>query len=310
MNYIFTIIIPHKNIPELLQRCLNSIPNRPDIQIIIVDDNSDSSIVNFAHFPGIGRSNTEIYFDKTNKGAGRARNIGLKHAKGEWLLFADSDDMFTEYFDEILDEILKDKDSDILYFDVESRDSVTLLPTTEADWYSLMVKNIATNGITSANKYTIMVPWAKAIRKRVIEKYNILFEEVQYSNDIAFSVKASYYANNVSAIMKLGYCWMFRQGSLWRERNINWYVTRMKVYVRIAKFLKKNKENAGYLQFANCAKSYMNGISSESKVQHLFWLVWFGISMKDVGVFYKQIPVLCLKYTKAVVSIIKRTIFR
>lgn len=37
----YSIIIPHKNIPDLLQRCLNSIPRRTDIQIIVVDDNSD-----------------------------------------------------------------------------------------------------------------------------------------------------------------------------------------------------------------------------------------------------------------------------
>lgn len=37
----YSIIIPHKNIPHLLQRCLKSIPRRKDVQIIIVDDNSD-----------------------------------------------------------------------------------------------------------------------------------------------------------------------------------------------------------------------------------------------------------------------------
>ena len=36
----YSIIIPHKNIPNLLQRCLDSIPNREDVQIIVVDDNS------------------------------------------------------------------------------------------------------------------------------------------------------------------------------------------------------------------------------------------------------------------------------
>ena len=34
----FSIIIPTKNIPDLLQRCLESIPQRSDIEIIVVDD--------------------------------------------------------------------------------------------------------------------------------------------------------------------------------------------------------------------------------------------------------------------------------
>ena len=49
----YSVIIPHKNTPELLQRCLASIPKRVDIQVIVVDDNSDLDKVDFYHFPGI-----------------------------------------------------------------------------------------------------------------------------------------------------------------------------------------------------------------------------------------------------------------
>ena len=47
----YSIIIPHRNIPLLLRRCLDSIPRRMDIQIIVVDDNSDPGQVDFEHFP-------------------------------------------------------------------------------------------------------------------------------------------------------------------------------------------------------------------------------------------------------------------
>jgi hypothetical protein len=46
------IIIPHKNSPELLQRLLDSIPETDGVRVIIVDDGSDSKIVDFTHFPG------------------------------------------------------------------------------------------------------------------------------------------------------------------------------------------------------------------------------------------------------------------
>ena len=39
MNY--SIIIPHHNTPDLLQRLLHSIPQRDDLEVIIVDDNGD-----------------------------------------------------------------------------------------------------------------------------------------------------------------------------------------------------------------------------------------------------------------------------
>ena len=111
----YSIIIPHKNIPDLLQRCLESIPRREDVQIIVVDDNSDSGKVDFGHFPGIGELCVEVYFTKEGRGAGYARNIGLKYARGKWLLFADADDFYNTDFLSVLDEYCH-QDIDILYF--------------------------------------------------------------------------------------------------------------------------------------------------------------------------------------------------
>lgn len=91
----YSIIIPHKNIPDLLQRCLDSISPREDVQVIVVDDNSDLLIVDFEHFPGIDRDDVELIFPKDGKGAGYTRNVGLDHAVGKWLLFVDADDFYT-----------------------------------------------------------------------------------------------------------------------------------------------------------------------------------------------------------------------
>ena len=76
-NICFSFIIPHKNNPTLLQRCVNSIPSRDDIQIIIVDDNSDPKIVDWNALK-FNASNLDIVFAKENKGAGYARNNRYK----------------------------------------------------------------------------------------------------------------------------------------------------------------------------------------------------------------------------------------
>lgn len=115
----YSIIIPHKNIPHLLQRCLKSIPRRKDVQIIIVDDNSDPEIVDFANFPGVLEECVEVYFTKEGKGAGFARNVGLEHAVGRWLIFADADDFFNACFLGSIDTY-KDSLYDIVYFGVNS----------------------------------------------------------------------------------------------------------------------------------------------------------------------------------------------
>ena len=70
----YSIIIPHKNSPELLDRCLKSIPERNDIEIIVVDDCSDENCR-----PQIDRKGVEIIYvtKEETKGAGRARNLAI-----------------------------------------------------------------------------------------------------------------------------------------------------------------------------------------------------------------------------------------
>ena len=111
-QFTYSFIIPHHNSPELLNRCLDSIPQREDIQIIVVDDNSAED-----KRPCIKRNDVEvIYIDAEHtKGAGRARNYGLKAAKGKWLLFPDCDDYYNDGFLDVLDQY-KDEKNEILYF--------------------------------------------------------------------------------------------------------------------------------------------------------------------------------------------------
>ena len=72
MNY--SIIIPHRNVPNLLSRLLNSIPTRNDLEVIIVDDKSDPAIVDFDKFPGLNRTCTKCILLNERKGAGYARS--------------------------------------------------------------------------------------------------------------------------------------------------------------------------------------------------------------------------------------------
>ena len=96
MRTLFTIIIPHKDIPELLDRCLRSIPHREDIQIIVVDDGSydvDAVKIVEKSFPWV-----LFIYEKNSCGPGVARNRGLEKANGEWIVFADADDYFGDGF--------------------------------------------------------------------------------------------------------------------------------------------------------------------------------------------------------------------
>lgn len=216
----YSIIIPHKNIPDLLRRCLNSIPRRDDIQIIVVDDNSDEDKVDFKHFPGVGEKCVEVYFTKEGRGAGYARNVGLKHAKGKWLLFADADDFYNQHFIEVLDTY-KDADIDILYYSVNSVDSDTLEVSDRGNDISNLVDNI--KDINSHElellRYSLWVPWNKMFRADFIHALQLTFDEIVAGNDALFVVKAGHFAKNIQVAPQKIYCVTYRRNSLTYKRS-------------------------------------------------------------------------------------------
>ena len=141
MKYTYTIIIPHKNSPKLLQRCLDSIPQRNDLHIIVVDDNSDIDKVDFGNFPGLNRNDVEVIFTKEGKGAGYARNIGLAHTDSEKVIFADADDYFNYCLSDILDEY-KEDETDIVFFNRLNVDSFYYTYSSKRDWYGKLLKKM------------------------------------------------------------------------------------------------------------------------------------------------------------------------
>ena len=75
MTPTYSIIIPHKEIPDLLMRCLRSIPVSEDIQVIVVDDNSSYDDTCLYTYPELSRPYLEFIRTKTGGVAGYARNL-------------------------------------------------------------------------------------------------------------------------------------------------------------------------------------------------------------------------------------------
>lgn len=232
----YSIIIPHKNIPKLLKRCLASIPKRDDIQIIVVDDNSDPSIVDFNNFPGVGEECVEVVFTKENKGAGYARNIGLSKAIGKWLLFADADDFYNENFLEITDSYLS-SDNDIIFFCVNCVDSDDITKPANRgraqqlkEHYNLYKEDAKREEYFY--RYEFSEPWAKMIKKSLVDKNHILFDETMVANDYMFSVKSGYVAKKIDVSPKQIYTLTQRENSL--SSNYAGTFDKLKIRILIA----------------------------------------------------------------------------
>lgn len=230
----YSIIIPHKNIPKLLQRCLDSIPTREDTEIIVVDDNSDKDIVDFSHFPGAERKDTTIIFNKQSKGAGHARNLGLNIAKGKKILFADSDDFFSYCFNDILDKYKTDK-HDIVFFNCFSLDSTFFTPSKRGSHLNNMFLEDVKTGLMKM-RYTFGEPWCKLINHDLIKRYHILFDETPKHNDTTFSYLCGFYGESFACDQHAIYCNTFREASISLGENREAVLSKITVFSKKQRF--------------------------------------------------------------------------
>jgi glycosyltransferase involved in cell wall biosynthesis len=208
-DFTYSFIIPHKNSPDLLQRCVDSIPVRDDVQIIVVDDNSDGE--KKPELPE--RKGLEIVLlnASQSKGAGRARNVGLEHAKGKWLLFADADDYYTEFFLDVLDNY-KNEDADVVYFNAVKLHFSGRVLTSALN--SVIEKYDGSKDMTDFLKYRVHSPWDKMTKKSFIDRYNIVFEEIANGNDVMFSFLVGYFARNIKVIPNKLYVYTMNRKSI------------------------------------------------------------------------------------------------
>lgn len=227
----FTIIIPSKNLPDLLDRSLASIPQRDDIQVVVVDDHSDPSLVGQAGYPGLDRLGTEVVFLEKEGGAGHARNIGLQRAEGRWTLFMDCDDFFTPEFEILVDSHFDD-DADIVYFDVTSVCSEDLSESPRHLARSEYFTRYSGAEREFCCRWLYTEPWGKMFRTDFLRKHDIHFEETPLANDFRFSVLSGLKAASVSTDTGVLYCVTERKGSLSHDfcSTEHQLMTRLQVY--------------------------------------------------------------------------------
>lgn len=112
---LFSIIIPVYNTEQYLSKCIDSIlaQSYSDFELLLIDDGSTDESGKICDQFAAWDSRISV-FHVSNGGASRARNIGIEHAKGEWLSFVDSDDWVkTDYLQTF---VLISEKKDITFF--------------------------------------------------------------------------------------------------------------------------------------------------------------------------------------------------
>ena len=242
MNPTFSIIIPHKDIPDLLMRCLKSIPVSEDIQVIVVDDNSADADTYLERYPELSRPYLEFIRTTKGGGPGYARNIALEHAQGKWILFADSDDFYVDNMSDIIYSHV-DSEADVIFFKNKAvlSDNISIRAN-RSSYVNERIDQYLADGDEWPLRAKIPVPWGKMIKRSLIVKHDIRFDEVLYSDDNYFSLLTGYYADKIKVVNEVLYVVTFRPNSIMANYccNPGELEQRIEVAFRCDKFMLRN----------------------------------------------------------------------
>lgn len=185
-KYTYSITITHYNAPKLLARMLKSIPERDDIQVIVVDDASTEE--NRLELAKLEHKNLFIKYLQENKGGGYARNAGLELVQAKWLIGVDCDDYFSANAFDVLDKY-KDEEIDCLMYSVQlvDQDNIVINKFIESTKSTLDYLGSPSEKNFMALKYRNTVTWNKMVSTRFIKENNVQWEDCRVNIDVLFS---------------------------------------------------------------------------------------------------------------------------
>lgn len=247
-NYKVSIIIPHYNIPEFLKKLLDTIPDKEDIQTIVIDDNSTKQIELYNDL--VEEYGNRVEFYKNNSGvqsAGACRNIGLGYAKGAWVLFADADDFFMPHMYTSISKYFE-SDCEMVIF---CPTSIFIDSGKIADRHVVYEKRINDYLINPTYENLLQIkrlkePWTKLIRRSVIEKYRLRFSETLHNNDMYFITMANFYCEKTEVSRDVIYCITRNRGSLTTKVNETAFDLSVAEFIKCYKFAKDNYDKRSF----------------------------------------------------------------
>lgn len=224
-----SIIVPIFNVEIYLKKCLDSLVNQTleDIEIILINDKSpDNSHIIMESYRNQYPDKIKCLYQPTNQKQGAARNVGIKVATGEFLLFVDSDDWIDLTMCEKLYEAAMKDDADLVYCDYK------LVWEDEKTKYIMEITDSYAGTLNSQKRkalfHVVGYPVAKLIKRDLVIYNNIFFPENILYEDAIFAILLPLYANKLAKVNESLYNYLQREDSTVNARNQLFQFDRMK----------------------------------------------------------------------------------
>lgn len=193
---LVSIIIPAYNVEDYLKDCVNSILHQTytAYEIVVVDDGSTDTTYQVCEELALENPKVKIYHQE-NYGVSVARNNGIKHAAGKYVIFVDADDMISPQYLETLVSFAQKADLGMVGFTSKIEN---LENNIKVNFICDSSKHI-TDAILGGVKYDGYL-WNKIFRRSLISEHNLKFKEnITVWEDLLFVLE--YLACSTSVII-------------------------------------------------------------------------------------------------------------
>ena len=247
-----SIVIPIYNVEQYLEQCLSSIQAQKydDLEVICVNDGStDGSrkiLTEWAtHFPQMR------IIDRENGGLSAARNTGLKEAKGDYIVFVDSDDWVEP---SMLSRLAAEcEGEDMVCFACRRTDTNAkdiLISEQSAGW------NYYNRHALEAQIVPFVCVWQRCYRREFLTENNLYFREGILHEDNEFTPRACFWAKNVKVIPDVLYNYRVRPGSIMTTRGLKSKESLITIGNELSKFFAKEKNIDNTTVFRSLTQCY------------------------------------------------------
>lgn len=217
-----SVVVPVYNVELYLRQCLDSIINQTlkEIEIICVDDGSTDASLEILKEYATKDDRITVIAQK-NAGSGKARNNGINNAKGEFIAFMDSDDMYPS--EKTLEHMYKAAiDNDVLICggslsQLREGGKIVTDPKEFEEGYSFKEE-----GIVDFCDYQFDFGyWRFIYNRKFLKEHELLFPDYIRCQDPPFFVKTMCVAGNFYALKEPTYVYRvsYKQIS-WNERKV------------------------------------------------------------------------------------------
>ena len=207
---VFSIVVPVYNTVNELRRCTDSIlqQNFCDFEVLLVDDGSKDGSGELCDQIA-AEDNRVIPLHKENGGCADARNYGTKHAKGQYIIYLDSDDKWrgkTALRD--LHRIIKNNPGlDVVCFGVRiigDNGKTVKIRRVEAAPYDTCDKKDVLKPLVYTNQY-FCTSYVKCLRTEFVRENNLYFIKGLLSEDIEWSARILVHCKSIAVYPKVFY---------------------------------------------------------------------------------------------------------